>query len=606
MNNYSRKRALDAPSLIPKKQVVYNPLFESSIPELDEIFERGLPLNLNYYVKRKAQNNEWFEDFLAINLFSTHQNPTGKVYIVEGNVGSGKSSLCKYWQKKHEELSGDNALVIILDVWPTEEDDEINHPELTEMFIESVFDSLSLKKFFETKADFFKSVLSSMGFNGLSQDILLKMSKELSSNDIVDFLVFTEVIAKVLIVIDNIDETSQATIKSCRNFALQVSKKSRRHGTKPFSIVMPMRQYTRTRYFDQEHFAHIELPSVSISEIVNSKLEQATDTFASITREYSQQISYVKTKYPKKEIYGLTVRVTPEKSCYFFQQMSKVVLSSKEQSFLDLITSLSNSNLKILIGNMYNFIHSCKLPLTQLFEKSFVPPEHLKKKDFPEAISFTLGLECLMNIHYPFYDVNASHIINLFNVVSSDASNDYKNSLCISRLLCFLLNNSDQKYESVISRMDFFGYTSFYTNAAIDKCFTYGLIKSDYGRKHSHLTKKSSIAATNIAKLYIYDLLYTRYLQYVSEDTFMEEEYIVPVIEKYFDDCVANSSDLLKNRKKSEEKFIKFLQKEEDFEKKYISNTINYNWDDFLSEFGITYDNKYLSISDFIKAKSTQ
>jgi hypothetical protein len=601
MTVFHRLRTLDEVDRNLGNWVMYNPLFKSAIPQFDDSFDRGVLINLDYYVERKTLTGDSFERTLLNNLFSAHRNPTGKVYNLIGAVGSGKTSLCKYIAERLIPKEQHNTLVIYLDIWPSEDPNLIQHPELDKIFSEACNKSLKTSKKVANLKEFYESVLGYLGFLDLEPDKLMIMGDNLDTRKILEFLLNEPQHAKILIIIDNIDETSRDTVMTCRKFAIDLAKHVRQSRKKHISILIPMREYTAARFFDQEHFAHLDMPKLEEALVMKSKLLQASKSIKNNFQEYTQEIGYTKIYYPKKFIQQRRITITKDKAIGFLEQLSDILLSKDEKTFYTLIKELADGNFKIVVGNMYNFIHSCKLPLTKLFEKNFIPKEYQTAKDYADFVSINLGLECLMNIHYPFYDVNNSHVINLFNVNNERSPNDYKNTLCIPRLLLYLNNNGPKRKKSLYQRFEEFGYREYYLKRALDKCFTYGLTKSDHGRRTRDLVNDSVIRASNVATLYINSLIFeTTYLQYVCEDTPMDRRFVVPIQKKY---QPAGEDENRANRIRSVNLFLDFLKSEENHERLYIQNEINYDWNDFLFEFSYRQDFSGRDLSDYISVQ---
>ena len=190
-------------------------------------------------------------------------------------------------------------------------------------------------------------------------------------------------------------------------------------------------------------------------------------------------------------------------------------------------------NCKYLVAGLYNFLHSCKLPLTPLFAQAFLPA--YTNQEVKQVVPLGTAVECLMAIHYPFFDVDASSICNVFNAADLRAPNCYENTLVIVRLLARLYN-AEQPLSYGKLREDFksVGYHQKVVDAAFEKVSKFGLVDSSEGYCMQDWNDGTDIAATTATKTYIEVLIVEpSYLQYVSEDVPMPPEFVVSIHEKY-------------------------------------------------------------------------
>ena len=132
------KRALDDVDTVKDKWLSYNPLFKSYVPYFDEAFDRGIPLNLAQYVTRPLESGGTFEEDMCRLLFSTHRNPTGKVYILQGTVGSGKTCLVRYLIHNLIPRIIPGALAIYVDAWNIFFQERREEEALEATFLEAV------------------------------------------------------------------------------------------------------------------------------------------------------------------------------------------------------------------------------------------------------------------------------------------------------------------------------------------------------------------------------------------------------------------------------------------------------------------------------------
>jgi hypothetical protein len=89
------------------------------------------------------------------------------------------------------------------------------------------------------------------------------------------------------------------------------------------------------------------------------------------------------------------------------------------------------------------------------------------------------------------------------------------------------------------------------------------------------------------------------YLQYVSEDVPMPEEFVVPIHEKYGSTLIGSGA---KNaRLKSVSRLIDFIESEERLERESIIGRKRLKEDSFLEKFGIKSGGEHLRLSGYIR-----
>lgn len=140
----------------------FNAMFRNFIPEFDNSFDRGINPDLNCYVFRDGiPPYESFEAEFAEYLFSTHQNSSGKAYMLVGKVGSGKTTLVRYMAEKIFPYHESATMCVYIDTWKLFDDPEYYQDTLETIFKETIEDevlegNLSL---FENQREFFSYIL---------------------------------------------------------------------------------------------------------------------------------------------------------------------------------------------------------------------------------------------------------------------------------------------------------------------------------------------------------------------------------------------------------------------------------------------------------------
>jgi hypothetical protein len=590
----SRKRALSEIKL--DEWLSYNPLFETYIPEFSEAFNRGSSLDLNYYINRtRNKGNRYYEDELCESLFPT--SSIAKLSYLSAKVGNGKTSLCRYITEKLNKQK--DYLVIYLDIGSS----EIKTSNIISLFRDAILNVLKEKHIVTKKREFCDGIFNKSGFDDLT--LIQKYDKynDLNYQEIIDYIDDLSDIQKILIIIDNIDECNMEIINFCEYFAKNLQKYCNKL-KKTYSILLPARETTVKKYFDQEHFADNPLPKIDEIEIIKKALSQSIDKIKGSMGQYSQSIEYPKIKGPYS-FPSITIIMTKESAEIF---LSRLIETVKTSIFWYLCRALSNENYKIMTSHIYNFIHSCKLPITPLFSLIWLKDFYITHNlEIPEYMSFNIGLETLLAIHYPFFDKKASLITNVFNLKDSVSPGDHVNTLILIRLLCFLQNNTDQnKYlREIIETFNKYEYSIDNIKAAIEKCFEYGLIEAAYGNHLADLSDNSEIKISSIGKFYI-DVLICNdtYLSFMADDTPMPDMFFQDIGKKYkkhghehtkFSHIIKQASDT----------FINFIKTEEKLEKNSMKSK-NYDYKDFLSRMSFKKDSEPITIGEYIELNRNQ
>lgn len=600
---FQRLRALDAFTHNIDTYRIYNPLFKTYTSAFDAAFDRGVAADLNYYILHEAAGRPSYEDQLANLLVAMHSNSIGKVYVLHGSVGSGKTTLCRYLSEKHPVMSSPRSLVVRMDVWPREEDPGGSQSMLTALLKDAVFDSFQRRGLAIDKGEFFRMIFSMIGFPPTDNEQAYRMSRDLTAEDLTGALIRYPNFDSILIIIDNIDETTDATIRQAIAFGVRLAQYARSFPNMPFTVLLPVREYTTQRFLDQDHFAHQPLPPLAAERVMDAKLEHARDEISSVCNEYTQVVAYNERGYSSAVISGKTITITRASACDFLKSLTRYIISEKEPHFREIITRLAGGNLKYLVGNLYNFLHSCKLPLIPLFRAIFAPADgSVKSTDLFERLSFGLACECLMATHYPFYDVAASHIVNIFNLNNSAAPNNFRNSLVIPRVLGLVNNSEYITYLNTLETFDSYGYHPNIINAAINKCLEFGLLRSEYGRHTGHFKQDSLLSFSSCGAVY-FDLITTPgYRQYASEDTPMPEEFVVPLHKKYIELSPAmHGQNAHKARMASSDNFLKFVRQEEVLEREHLERGLKKSWQKYINRVGVQGREGALNLSDYIE-----
>jgi hypothetical protein len=487
-------RPLDEIENAKDRWLVYNPLFISYKGLFDRGFDQGFPLNLDYYVTRKKDDGTTFEEEMCSFLFSSHGSSTGKVYVLRGPVGSGKTCFVQYLRQTLLPQSLKESVTIHVDAWKLFDEKGREYETLGDAFRRAVEQAVTEDRHLFSVKEYYSGVLRNLGFQSKRESEIMEMGQYLQPNHILKFIVGLDQISHVLVVFDNIDDNPSQAIQAGSRFIWELANIMRgARYKKPSTVLVTVREYTANYFSDTAKFAIRDLPPVDESQVVQKKLEQTKDLISAETREVTHTVPWFaysdETRQPSPQ--ARTYTITKENSYAFLQRMSEYLLSQRESELLSLLRSLSAGNLKILIRNVYNILHSVKLPFFPLFDRVFSPtPVDLNRQE--PLLPLEVACECLMAIHYPFYDVENSNLLNLFNATSSKAPMDFQNTLAIVRLLCFLSNVGKVTYEKIILQFENYGYELSYVKAALQKCLDHGVIRSSHGLKVDDLEPQST------------------------------------------------------------------------------------------------------------------
>lgn len=593
-----RRRALDDISNdMENSWVKFNPLFERFIPQFDASFNRGTPLNLDYYVTRKGRiDGMTFEEEMCGIFFTPNSSASGKAFVLRGKVGTGKTCFSRYIGKQLlQRRKGEYCIYVDARRIIGTSDSEIK-TNLENKFRDSAELSLTSgdMPLFRSQKDMYLYVLGCLGYQNLSDEYILENGgKKISLNDLLRYLIEHEAINKLLIIIDNIDENLRRAVAIGRDFAFQISstlwqvlQNLNENGIKKSSCVLiPAREYTANWYFDTERFAIKDLHLVDEEKVIVMKLKQAEESIKSSTKPISEEISWVQYVGPDPALNRKKIVITKDYACKFLIRLSEIVFE-KESELLSIVKTLAGSNLKIFVHHFYNLIHSNKLPLTPLFVDVFTPDYTNEKKYEKIRIPNDLACECLLAIHFPFYDVKASLIMNIFNAASDNAPNSYQNTLVIPRLMCLLRRSNVIKFEILMKKMNDYGYHESFVRKGLKKLFHYGLLTSEHGIRLKHIEKETFLGPTSAIDLYLDYLIFEpSYLQYVCEDVPMPEKLVVPIAEKY---PINYSHGDKTKRFKSIEKLISFVMNEEKLEEKVVLERKQFNKDVYLYQMSLS------------------
>ena len=605
-----------------------NMLFCQYTPECDIAFCRGTPMDVEKYIMRKGpriddtpDKDDMYEEndtpdkddikekVYLKNFFAPGGLFEGKVHLLIGKVGSGKTSFVNYLCEKmiYDELSCPMAIGI--DCLGLPRSESAAKAELEDRFKE-YFELYLIdgpRQIFSDKVALYKEMLRQSGKrNPTDDDAISKSEHHLDTSSLLHFLLSLDSIHDLLIVLDNIDENHHDAVLAGKTFAINIcnyiwryiSFYKRRGIQKRACVLIPVREYTAD-YFMTHRPPKTVLDPLPIREYFVNRLYLMKACIEEKVEEI--EILPPPTKYWRHSKFYMGSRptyiISKERAIEFISRLTEKI-HGEGQELVGLIENLAAGNLRMAAECLYYLFHSCKLPIIKLFEKLFSESVDKRNEDVDEYIYYSQGVELLMAIHYPFYDVDDSPIINVFNAGYSNATNAFHNSLAIPRLLLYLNNIGGEKKIDLFKFFRKFAYPKSAVLLGLKKCMKKGLLDTASGIDIGHLSDNTSIRLSEAGKEYVRRIIFEpSYLQYACEDTPMPVEYQINISKKY------EGNNAKENRMESVQKFISFIRQEENLEAEALAR-LEYNSDLFFEKTGFDFGGATCKLFDMFMLKT--
>lgn len=594
----------------------YNKFFQKYTNVFDDHFDSHVDEDLfhkNLYVKRSNGDKHMFEDVMVSKIFNDHNNPGNKIYLLSADVGYGKTSFVKHIGiEMLPQIHREKFLFVYLDLHTFgiffENDLAVIEGKIEKSFLERMIlslysDDLSM---FPTLSDLAKAYCAYVGELNVAIDMALRLLKEASLPEMVNFIKSKCGFTHCLFSIDNIDEGSKSIKQVADGFCRRLlgichAKKSNVN----VCIMLPVRKYTM-KFYDTKHYFVREMPPPPIGSIVVKRILSMGHYVENNFKESSHSVNFIPkssgVRRGRNKSISKTITITPRRAVKFFELVVKIIDKEDGEVVRDFISKISNNNLKILIKAIYYIFHSCKLSYSPLFQKVFGGVLDEKEKLF----SFPIIIECLMSVHYPFYDKSASIIKNIFNCSDQNAGGDYKSTLIMPRIMLYLLNYKSVGKEKIIGDFIKIKYDEDIINKALEYGFDCGIFSSECGMSYSDVAFGNEVYITGAGRFYIYSIISDpRYLHFISEDVLMDEDKIVQINKKYRS-MMNHDGELIGysvNKDlsiRSINLFISFLEDEERNEWNKISDEFN-NKEEFLSRYGVHAFGGTINISEYLR-----
>lgn len=599
--NY-RVRALDD----LKQNHNLNFITKHVIPSMDRVFNKGnIGIDYNYYIKR--ENN--FEEFFVSKVLSLERKTSDRITcdysFLVGTVGTGKTTFISYILDKIIIPEYVNVFPFYLDfhLIPKE-----NHYELIkERIVKTIVNDIVNKYFenseFEFMNDFVNNHLKCNEY--LKSEIISIYKNLISVESILTYidrtLSINKNLTKLLLIFDNIDENSKEVLNSIfyfQNYITNFAHSNFKYIS--FTILVVCRNYSM-KAFNTRNVEATYIRPVETNSVIKSKLIEFKESI-----EFSGEKIFEKINSDKQ---GLEKTIIISKN--FLEKMLENIIDYifiyDESETISLLQNISSDNLKLLVANMFNLLNSSKLPflrlIIEIFENyDFDNDKLIYQIENRKLLTFDSTFECLVAIYHPYYNVETSLVLNVFNLNNSRTIDDFQNILAIPRLLFLIKNLGQLTFNLIIAEFNDYNYSNNLIKIAFEKCFEKGLFKTECGVCVDDIDKNiDKIELSSSGNLYINKLISSFiYLQYMCEDTPLESEFLVDIKRKY---PVNNSIGELKIRKDSVFKFVEFLIIQEHLELKSIRNK-NKDIQNYLDKFSINVNGNGIMLTSFIKEKA--
>jgi hypothetical protein len=489
-----------------------------------------------------------------------------KPYILVGPTGSGKTTLLLYY---FDFLRKDQFFHLYLDLTPLE---GIELPQIWGWLYDKMYIKIteSYPECFNN-LESIREVLKNFRPPEAPIDILMQDTKDVPFYiPLVINYIICKYNKKVVISFDNCDTSRPDKIQRIKTFTDDFATKVHAF------IIFTIRDYTpgglQTDSIYQHLVPNMWIDPPDLKEIIEIRLQKAFDVLSNFP---IKEITFETSKTGDQKIPSMKYTVTRDKVKEFIKASIKY-LSEKDgiHSILPNIEKLCNYNVRNAIHTLYYFYHSSRLDLVPLFLYTF----NKEMDSLKRGIDFRDFIECVMAIHYRFYDYKRSPIINLFDLRGSTIPFCYQNTLVLHRILMLLKNLGKIKVTEITYRLGRLCYTPDDIELGIEKLLGSQLIESSlFQRPEPQYVTELKI--TEKGKFFI-DYMVKRfsYLYYVAERTPMGRKYIVNITDKIGAPGINSGDPDL--RIESVRKFTNFIKEEESIEKKSkkggTADTLNY------------------------------
>jgi len=517
----------------------------SSIPELfvDERLDNNLS-SLEYYNRFKMapiiKTQEELKTYLGSN------NQLGSIYFLVGKRGVGKSTILRsYFNNHNHDII---SLPLVLDLFGMTTSRENVENYIWDKIYHSIKSDERTRLYFD-EIDYAKKIRPI--FKHLENDKIAELIILDRITYAKEVLLYLSKINRIYLVIDNTDELGLDMVLNITKVGYSIAKDF------PMRVIFALREYWENPVFTalkrQIQFNVTYLPPPKIAEIIKRRIDKIQ-----LDRRLSISVDYVTRDESGSKVSG-TKAVTIEDAELFLKEVINEAFS-QESEICNNLYKMCNYDIREVLDNIYNFFHSCTLPLAQLFQKIIV-----KKIDAKKRITFGDFIRCLATIHTVFYDYKSSRLFNIFDMNRKDVNDNYRNTLGLLRILQRCSIGESVKLDAVISDFIKLGYSRDKLYEALRILLEDGLLETTESLDLSIITE---LKLSEKGNFYINELVYKfDYLLYIQDRVPMPVSLHIPVEAKFGEphSKVTTEGDWYK-RKQSVINFIDFISSEEDLE----------------------------------------
>lgn len=582
----------------------FNTIFGDHTSILDDLFNRGVRTNLEGYVKT---NSNFEIQFCKIQLDPVRASNTHRIHVLQGKIGRGKSTFVDYCRKVvMPDLYGDELLILFVDLQTFDIDN--TDIKLRNKIIECIEEILLIRFFNSDLYKLQRVFIEHFGYPNISPIDTINIYTNIKTVDtlikfINDFISHeTFKISGILLILDNVDENPKEVIKICDILIKDLIKIcENKLKLVPFTVLVPVRDYNANSFSHTQKVNNTNLRNVEANKIIFNKIILLKNQIVLNTRlDYQDIIDYHVRVDGISRIQQKVIVISKDDLVNYLDSFADSLFKSNDGDVYEILHQLSAGNLKILIANVFNILHSNKLPLSLLFRKYFIDRDLHTINEIDEPFTVENVIECLLSIHFPYFTHLESHIINLFNCNNSSNPKEFRDQLVLVKIICAANNIGSFTVNNIKGIFEQYSYSLKLVERGLKLCFENGILETDIGIRLSHLDNEhTQIRLSSLGNVYLYYLLTNiTYFQYVCEDTYLPDDYVIPILTKYSNGNFHGSRE---NRILSGIKLCEYLINVLEKERQIIENNLNKSYDSFLEIFGYPASSKNYPFQDKLR-----
>ncbi len=554
------------------KRAFSNALFHQTYSAFDAIFRRiditdmpnlfcelrtnNVVTNRNFFSRFKMHEDDVIADtsqldsFLKDNYPSTHN---GSMYYVFGKKGVGKSTLLTYYISRY--LSQQKYIPIYLDLYGIDIEDL--YQSINRKLYESLYNSQLTKKYFISpeNAKEVRKEFSSMSDEWIIDKIYKDHENKYQFTYQLLHHLAEERQKKIYIFFDNTDELGfDVIIQIIRLSYNIISNKI------PVRIIHALRDYWGAPEFvnqaRQFQVSCTYLTPPNITELINARIKHIK--FPSPKAKFSVEfLAWSESRWQQH-----TKTVTYEKATVLLDDFMVEVFQNL--NFAEEIYKSCNYNIRELLDNVYNFFHSCNLPIVPLFQRILLEQKKSRKIELDDYI------RCIMTVHTFCFDYESSRVFNIFDMSGKCSVTSYRNTLGLIRILQRVSLEDGCEKNDLLADFKALGYEEDNLKYAINTLINKGLLESPDGDNFNVI---NILVISLKGKYYINKIIYNfEYLSYIQDRVPMPNNFQTSVNYRFGSPNSLSGSGNLNQRIEAVNKFVQFIKEEEQAESNEFSD----------------------------------